>query len=382
MLNKWFEGKQPKIVLGVEIGLDAVALAFVQVGKVNHILLAKEEKLPTEAVGNFFVLAQYIKNCVANCHHHFDGLAVATNQVEYKTLPLKNVGNKEIVSILQNEMQVSWGLNVNEYQFGWYRKEAQDADLQIGFLAQQELENYFTLAKVLGTELLCVTGVKPVQFNDALIYNNGYKDEVEKEQLESNFCGAIHGVLVAAQATADVNFLQRFQMENQRSRYAGYYLTVSKIVGALAALLLLGSGIFYGVSYYKLHVAKKNLAALQPWCDRYDHCLAMRGKINRLQSEVQGINGVYQFRGELVEKILDAMPEFNNEIVCIRTMHGQGVQNGKLIIEGKVQDSKQLRSFVNELKKIEDFQKVDLENSKNAGANGLEYGLSLQYGKK
>lgn len=151
------------------------------------------------------------------------------------------------------------------------------------------------------------------------------------------------------------------------------------MVGALTALLLLGTGIFYGVSYYKLHVAKKNLAALQPWCDRYDHCLAMSSKINRLQSMVQGINGVYQFRGELVEKILDAMPEFNNEIVCIRTLDGQGA---KLMVEGKVQDSKQLRSFVNSLKKIEDLQKVDLENSKNAGANCLEYGLSLQYGKK
>ena len=381
-LNCFVSNKQLKIVLGVEIGLDSVALAFVQVGKVNHILLAREEKLPTEAVGNFLVLAQYIKTCVANSPYHFSGLAVATNHVEYKTLPLKNVGDKEIISILEHEMQVSWGLNTDDYQFGWYRKDSQDADLQIGFLPQKELDNYSVLAKGLETELLCVTGVQPVQFNDVLIYNAGYKDDGEKEQLESNFCGAVHAVLVAVQAAADVNFLQRLQMENQRSQYAGYYLIAGKMVGVLTALVLVGTGIFYGVSRYKLYVAKKNLASLQPWCDRYDYCLTMSNKINRLQSEVQGINADYQFRGELVEKILDAMPEFNNEIVSIRTMHGQGAQSGKLIIEGKVQDSKQLRSFVNELKKIEDFQKVDLESSKNSGGNGLEYGLSLLYGKK
>lgn len=375
--------KQPQIVLGVEFGAQSFAYALVQTGKVNHVLLAKEEELPTEVVGNFLLLTEYIKKCLATCPYHFDGLAVADSHVEYKSLPLKNVGDREIKSILQHEMQISWGLNAEEYLCSWYRKEIKDADLQIGLLQRQQMENYLEVAKVLNTKLLAVTGVQPIQFDDALVYNQGYKDDKEKENLESNFCGAIHAVLVAVQSDKDVNFLQQLQAANRRSKYAANYLFGSKLVGLFTILALLGAGLFYGISRYKLYVVQKSLAAQQQWVERYDYCSQMGMKINRLQSEVNGVKTAYPFRGELVEKILDAMPDYNNEITRLHTEEGRGdKQKGKIILEGRVQDSKQLRSFLNALQKIEYFSKVDLSGSKNGTDNSLDYSISLQYGNK
>ena len=375
--------KQSKIVLGVELGAQSFAYALVQTGKVNHVLFAKEEEVPTEVVGNFSLLTEYIKKCLATCPYHFDGLAVADSQVEYKSLPLKNVGDREIKSILQHEMQISWGLNAEDYLCSWYRKEAKDADLQIGLIKHQQLQNYLELTKVLNTQLLAVTGVQPIQFSDALVYNPGYKDDKEKENLESNFCGAIHAVLVAVQSDKDVNFLQQLQAASQRSKYAANYLFGSKLVGLFTILALSGAGLFYGISCYKLYVAQKSLAAQQQWVERYDYCSQMGMKINRLQSEVNGVKVAYPFRGELVEKILDAMPDYNNEITRLRMEEGRGdKQKGRIVLEGRVQDSKQLRSFLNALQKIEDFGKVDLSGSKNGADNSLDYSISLQYGNK
>ena len=382
-LNLVVNKKQPQIVLGVELGAQSFAYALVQTGKVNHVLLAKEEELPTEVVGNFLLLTEYIKKCLATCPYHFDGLAVADNHVEYKSLPLKNVGDREIKSILQHEMQISWGLNAEEYLYSWYRKETKDADLQIGLIKHKQLQNYLELMKVLDTQLLAVTGVQPIQFGDALVYNQGYKDDKEKENLESNFCGAIHAVLVAVQSDKDVNFLQQLQAANQRSKHAANYLFGSKLVGLFTIFALLGAGLFYGISYYKLYVVQKSLAVQQQWVERYDYCSQMGMKINRLQSEVDGVKAAYPFRGELVEKILDAMPDYNNEITRLHTEEGRGdKRKGKIVLEGRVQDSKQLRSFLNALQKIEDFSKVDLSGSKNGADNSLDYSISLQYGNK
>ena len=132
-------GKQEekKVVLGIEIGIKSFCYAFVQTGKVQHILLAEEEELPVDA-GDFLIVMEQIVRHIKGLGRSFDGIAIASSQVLHKEMPLRNVEKKEVKEILLHEMQIVWGLQKDENLLQWCRQSERDADVEVGVISKVE----------------------------------------------------------------------------------------------------------------------------------------------------------------------------------------------------------------------------------------------------
>ncbi len=374
--------KEKKIVLGIEIGINSFCYAFVQTGKVQHILLAGEEELPADA-GDFLIAMEKIVRHIKGLGQSFDGVAVASGQVLHKEMPLRNVEKKEITEILQHEMQIVWGLDKDENILQWCRQSERDADVQVGVISKFEYERYLALAKKLQKELVAVTWVKDISFDSGLVYDKGYENEDAKLKLEENFCGAVHAALVGLGARSDVNFVIGTQEEKQIVQNAKYYLLASKIVCGLTGAVLLGLGIFYAYSCYRIYAANKALKPLQIWTERYEECVALNKKIGQLEMLQKNINATHPFRVEVVKKILDAMPEDDNEIFRMKQEEPKSTKwQGKMVVEGRTKNLKQLREFIRNLKQIKDFARADLGQNSNLENNQVGYVINLHYGTK
>lgn len=374
--------KEKKVVLGIEIGTNSFCYAFVQTGKVQHILLAGEEELPADA-GDFLIAMEKIVRHIKGLGRSFDGIAIASSQVLHKEMPLRNVEKKEVREILLHEMQIVWGLQKEENLLQWCRRSERDADVQVGVISKFEYERYLALAKKLYRELLAVTWVKDISFDSSLVYDKGYENEDAKVKLEENFCGAVHAALVGLGARQDVNFVVGTQEEKQIAQNARHFLLASKIVCGLTGAVLLGLGIFYAYSCYRIFAANKALKPLKIWTERYDECVVLNKKIGQLEMLQKNINDTHPFRGEIVKKILDAMPEDDNEIFRMKQEEPKSTKwLGKIVVEGRTKNLKQLREFMRNLKQIKDFARVDLGQNSNLENNQVGYVINLHYGTK
>lgn len=377
-------GKQEekKVVLGIEIGIKSFCYAFVQTGKVQHILLAGEEELPVDA-GDFLIVMEQIVRHIKGLGRSFDGIAIASSQVLHKEMPLRNVEKKEVKEILLHEMQIVWGLQKDENLLQWCRQSERDADVEVGVISKVEYERYLALAQKLQTELLAVTWVKDISFDSSLVYDKGYENEDAKIKLEENFCGAIYAALVGTGAKTDVNFVHTSLEEIKLAKNAKCYLLASKIIAGATLVLLCGCGLFYGYSAYKVYSVKRALQPLQMWTERYDECIGLNQKIGQIMRLKSNIRRAYPFQSEVIIKILDAMPEDDNEIFRIKLEEAKNSKmQSKLVVEGENRDLKQLREFMRNLKQIKGFTKVDLAQNSSLANGHVGYVLNLQYGVK
>lgn len=342
MLNLW-QKQQNKKILGAEFCTDGICYVLVEFGRDIKVLYKGMEP-PAFS---------------------FDGVALAVPDIEEYSLPIRNVSEKEMLTLLHNEMQVSWGRNPEEYQVAWYRLE--NNDVGIGLLAKKLFEENLFYAEKLGTELLALV---PVRRNNASGEENVYGP-------------ALHAAYVAAGKENDINFAVLLQNSKKRQLRCRRYLTVAKGIVTVAGIVFAGLTALYGFSCHRVYSLNKILTGMRNIQEQYDLYLTKSGQIKYLQGLKKQILGSNKFRAELVEQILDSMPEYNNEINILRTQ--QIREKGKLselvMLEGRVNGIRQLKKFVENLNREDRFSKVIIGTSKSNNDGSLDYTINISLGE-
>lgn len=370
--------KENKIVLGIEIGINSFCAALVKIDKVTHILDAFEEEFQEQDMGNFLLLADKIVFAVAQKGWQFSEVALATGEIREKQLSLRDISAKEMQEIILHEMETTWDADKNQYVAAWRRKEKNSTDVLVGILHKNVLDNCRYLAQKLHAKLSAITCVKTVAFSENLVFDKGYSSQEEKENLEKNFCGAIYASLVAGNIKNDLNFCDVIS-KKQNANLPRYYKIGTKILTGVFAFFLAVSGIFYGVSCYKLAAVKKQINAVAQWGSRYDKFLELNNKYQQYKNIYDSINKNYFFRTGHVEMILDCLPEFNAEIFTLKDIENK--ETKYLELDGAMGNMADLQTFINDLKATKIFAKVNLKNNKTLPTGELGFELQLQYEK-
>ncbi len=295
----------------------------------------------------------------------FDGVALAVADIEEYSLPIRNVSDKEMLMLLHNEMQVSWDKNPEEYRVAWHRLA--NNDVGVGLLAKDIFDENMNYAEKLGGELLAMV---PLRQNNA----SGEEDV---------YGPALHAAHVAAGREDDINFaLLLLNSKKQQLKSQRYLIAVKGIV-AVAGIVFVGLTALYGFSCHRVYTLNKILEGMQNIQEQYDLYLAKSGQIRNLQGLKKQILSTNKFRTELVEQILDGMPEYNSEINILRTQQirekGKAVE--MIVLEGRVKGIRQLKHFVENLNGVDRFSKVTIGTGKNNNDGFLDYTVNIKLGE-
>ncbi len=342
MLDFWHK-QQNKKILGAEFCTEGICYVLVEFGRDIKVLY-KGMELPAFS---------------------FDGIALAVSDIEEYSLPIRNVSEKEMLMLLHNEMQVSWGKNPEEYQVAWYRLE--NNDVGVGLLANNLFEKNLYYAEKLSTEFLALV---PVRRNNA----SGEEDV---------YWPALHAAYVAAGKENDINFAVLLQNSKKQQLRYRRYLNAAKGIAIVAGIVFVCLTALYGFSCHRVYTLNKILEGMQGIQEQYDLYLTKSGQIKNLQGLKKQILGSNKFRSELVEQILDGMPDHNNEINILRTQ--QTREKGKVfetvVLEGRVKSIRQLKHFVENLNRVDRFSKVTIGAGKNNNDGSLDYTININLGE-
>jgi len=295
----------------------------------------------------------------------FDGVALAIKKIAEYSLPIRNVSDKEMLALLHNEMQVSWGLNPDEHRVAWCRPK-DNHDVMVGIWDKMSYDDTLDMALSLSKEVLALTPVR----------KNGTREE-------DVYAAALHAVMVACGKAKDLNFALLLHNTKKEQLLSRRYLLATKGIIIFAGVVFAGLTFLYGFSSYKVYTLNKILKGMSRIQEQYDWYLLKSGQINLLQRMKTKILDSNKFRTEQVEQILDAMPDYNNEITFLRTreMRENNKQFSGIILEGWVGEIKQLKKFVENLNRIKRFSGVNIGTGKNIGNEEIDYVINIIYGE-
>lgn len=294
----------------------------------------------------------------------FDGVAFAANNILEYSLPIRNVTDKEMLTLLHNEMQVSWGLKPAEHKVTWCRPK-DNHDVLIGVWKNINFADTLGTAQTLSKEVLALT---PIRRNSVL-----------EEDL---YDAALHAIKVACGRAKDINFAVLLQNEKKEQLRLQRYVLATKGVVVFSGIIFTALLFLYSFSYYKVYTLNKILTGMANTQEQYDWYLSKSGQINILQGIKTKILGNNKFRTEQVEQILDAMPEYNSEITFLRTqeIRDNNRKSSGIVLEGQVGDIRQLKQFVENLNRIGKFSKVTIGTGKNISSGAVGYTINISYG--
>ena len=294
----------------------------------------------------------------------FDVFGIATDRVLEYPLALRNVGDEEMQELLLNEMQTVWELDPKNFQVTYYRENKKSQDVLVGVL---DNESYFQ----------CQNFAREFKGNFNALVPMRPKDTDE-------YASAKHAALVAADKEQDINFLDIKHFQERKKLRSQKYLYAARGIGILTILSFTALFGLFGFSYYRYYTLSKALGTMGELSARYDDSLEKNRQILALERDIKKIFSSHKFRTQQVEEILDAMPEYGNEISVLKTERTRENQKiiEKILLEGKAQDLRQVKKFVNTLLENKSFSKVFVSAGKNLEDGSSGYTITIYNGEQ
>ena len=329
--------------VGLSIDEAGFSLALVRCGRPSEVIARYAEAWSNGFSGEQLKLC--LKKVLQEQGWSRAVLNVATAQAEFKTLSLPQIPDKELPQAVFWEVFTQWGIQPEEHVLIW-SKIPETQEIQVGVLTKPVLQEYVKLAGDLGLKLAAVTAGMPAEA--AVLPESGYQG----------------------------NFLQSGQPEGgnifQKSLFDVLRCFCYVLGILLGAMCLTWAGL-----RYCLWQEEEKLAALQVQKNQYEEATAIQGQISKLQHYLTATAQKYVFHPGQVEKILDAMPPFDNEIISLQQ---QANNRGKILeINGKMGSLQDLQLFIKNLQTTGVFQNVILRSSQRQGES-LNYVIQGVYG--